>query len=55
MDRYSNTDRDKIIDIDTDPTEISADGSDIPRKFVPRSMIPRRNFVEEYENPKKFV
>jgi hypothetical protein len=35
-DRYSHTD----MDMDMDPTEIYADGSDIPRKFVHRGMIP---------------
>jgi hypothetical protein len=38
-DRDSDMERDKNNDVDKDPSEIYADGSDTQRKFVPSCMI----------------
>jgi hypothetical protein len=47
MDRDGNGDgdRDTNIDKEINAAEIYADGSDTPRKFVLRDMIPRRNLL----------
>jgi hypothetical protein len=47
MDTDRNTDRDTDthIDMDMDPAEIYADGSDTPQKFLPGG----------YDSPQKFV
>jgi type IV secretory pathway VirB9-like protein len=42
-DRGWNRDKERDKERDKDPAEIYADGSDTPRKFVQKGMIPRSN------------
>jgi hypothetical protein len=42
-----DTDRDFGREMDTDPAETYTDGSDNPRKFIRRGMIPRSDLFKE--------